>query len=526
MKRFVLLLQATLFATQVYAAEPEPTPTPTPTPTGLEDGRYVLTNVYSGKVMEVSGQRLENGANISQWSNNGQAWQQWDISDLGNGYYKILSAYSGKSADVYEWNAADGAELRQWDDLGFENQQWEINQESDGSYNIISRYSGKSIEVYDFSTQDGGDIRLWAYRGDDTQKWNISEATNTPPAPSSGVIGFASQPGSDGYSTTTGGGNASPIVVTSCSALSNALSISGPTVIQIPNNTTIDCRTANRTVAACQLNCPSYLDNPSKLFYRVPVPGQTCTELGAFSNFTVNRTRNETRLNVNSNTTIEGLGANSRVVGGNFNLSNVQNVIIRNLRIEDVNPGLIEAGDGISMQNTSHIWLDHLSFSLISDGHVDMYDSQNVTLSWNRFNGYNPAVCGEAHHYTHIVQDTQATFHHNAYIDIYGRNPKVGGSASRTHIFNNFYKNVDYFAIGVSDGAQALVESNYFENAAKPHWDEGNGLIEASGNEYRGISASDPDRDSNANVFNVTYPYSLDAATGIPNLVNDNAGPR
>ncbi len=146
----------------------------------LEDGRYVLSNVYSGKVMEVYNASQDDGANIVQWSLNNGEHQKWDISNLGNGYYQILSAHSGKSLDVYAWNDQDGAEVRQWAHWGADNQQWAINQEADGSFNIISKYSGKSIEVYNFNANDGADIRLWSYWGGDTQKWNLQPASTAP----------------------------------------------------------------------------------------------------------------------------------------------------------------------------------------------------------------------------------------------------------------------------------------------------------------------------------------------------------
>lgn len=516
-RNILLFIMACFLCSEVFAA--------------ISPGRYTISSRYSGLQLNVDNTVAAGGANVTQMSATGGTNQQFDIDDLGNGYYSIRPVHTGMSFDVWEWNTEPGADIRQWDYTGYVNQQWQINNLGNGYYSIISAYNDLSLDVWEWSTSSGGDIRQWTYTGGVNQQWafqTVSTGGGSTPAPSSDLIGFAAQSGSDGYSTTTGGGNTSPTVVTTCSALNSALNSNSTAVVQIPDNTTIDCRTAARNVSACRINCPSYLDDTSKLFYRVPVSGQSCTELGATYPWTVTRTRNDTVIYVKSNKTLEGLGANSKVLGANFYLQNVQNVIIRNLAIEDVNPALIEAGDGITLRNTSHIWLDHILFRLISDGHIDMYDSSNVTMSWNRFDGSNPDVCGGEHHYTQLVQDSQATLHHNAYLNVYGRNPKVGGAASRVHIFNNFYKNIDYFAIGVGEYGQALVEGNYFENAAKPHWDSGNGYIQASNNEYRGISSSDPDRDSNASVFGDVnmYPYSVDAPLDIPNLVNDNAGPR
>jgi pectate lyase len=111
-----------------------------------------------------------------------------------------------------------------------------------------------------------------------------------------------------------------------------------------------------------------------------------------------------------------------------------------------------------------------------------------------------------------------------------GRSPKIDGDQSRVHLFNNFWNSVTYFSIGIGSGAQARVEGNYFEDAAKPHWDTGNGLIDAdlSSNRYISISASDPDKDTGAGVFGDVdlYRYTLEPANDVPAIVDRGAGPR
>ncbi|MBB1398469.1 hypothetical protein [Pseudoalteromonas sp. SG44-8] len=121
----------------------------------------------------------------------------------------------------------------------------------------------------------------------------------------------------------------------------------------------------------------------------LPVGNQSCSELGSSSNNTVNVTRNDSRLRVRSNKTLEGLGKNSKIIGASLVISNDRNIIIRNILLEDINPALVEAGDAISVDDSSYIWIDHMAFNKISDGYIDIGNSQNVTLSWNRFYGYN-----------------------------------------------------------------------------------------------------------------------------------------
>ncbi|UUZ56960.1 hypothetical protein LP419_19815 [Massilia sp. H-1] len=148
-----------------------------------------------------------------------------------------------------------------------------------------------------------------------------------------------------------------------------------------------------------------------------------------------------------SNKTLQGLGQDARLIGASLNLSKAKNVIIRNLAIENINPGLVEAGDAITLDHASHVWIDHVRFNLISDGHVDIKNSQNVTLSWNRFDGINPAVCGSQHHYTSAIVDSRVTMHHNFWNKTSGRNPKLDGAATRVHLYNNVWQDITYFAI-------------------------------------------------------------------------------
>lgn len=145
----------------------------------IADGRYVIRNVLSGKVMDVSGRSHDDGADIIQWEYSGNTNQQWDLTDLGNGYYAIRAAHSGKSVDVYEWNTENGADARQWTWLEGHNQQWAIDDVDGGTYSITSRFAGTSLEVYDFSTENGGDIRLWTYWGGDSQRWRFEPVSGS-----------------------------------------------------------------------------------------------------------------------------------------------------------------------------------------------------------------------------------------------------------------------------------------------------------------------------------------------------------
>src|SRR6185503_34583 len=108
-----------------------------------------------------------------------------------------------------------------------------------------------------------------------------------------------------GASTTTGGGNAAVTSVTTCAELTTALTDIAARVIVIPSGTNIDCRTAPRSQVVCYAPCGS--SDVDKNWYRVPVPGQTCADLGAVGQST--STRNESSISVKPNKTLLGLGS-------------------------------------------------------------------------------------------------------------------------------------------------------------------------------------------------------------------------
>jgi pectate lyase len=210
-------------------------------------------------------------------------------------------------------------------------------------------------------------------------------------------------------------------------------------------------------------------------------------------------------------------------MGVSLDIQDQSNVIVQNLKITEVNPDLIEAGDGITINASHHVWIDHCELSMISDGYLDIrYGSSAVTVSHTRLVGQNPYVCGGQHHYVSLVSDAQATFAHNHFDHSSGRNPKVSDD-SEVHLFSNFYEGVSYFCASAGAGAELLAEGNFYLDSRYPHWADG-GSVEASGNQYAGTTSSEH-RDSNAAVFEPPYAYELVPVDSLPDTVPMAAGP-
>jgi hypothetical protein len=170
----------------------------------LLDGRYVVVNRKSRKVMEVAGGSAGNGTNIQQNIYNGAAYQQWDINPLSfdagedYSYHTVKAAHSQKAADVYNFSLNDSGDVRQWEYSTSRNQQWYFEYVEDGWFHIRSRWSGKYLNVSGGSSSNGANIQQYSlYPSDpERQQWRLipvgaDPADFTAPAVPTGVTASA-----------------------------------------------------------------------------------------------------------------------------------------------------------------------------------------------------------------------------------------------------------------------------------------------------------------------------------------------
>ncbi len=372
---------------------------------------------------------------------------------------------------------------------------------------------------------------------------SVAGSTNTLP-PMSAVgspIGYAAM----GGNPTTGGGTRPPDYVSTCDDLANALQdASQSRVVVIRDNQTVNCHIVPaNTVYVCDVQCDSSKTGASNYIHRYV--SNTPTSCGGSSSAdagtsAIADTADARTINVASNKTLLGLGSGSTISGATLYLKGQTNVIIQNLNLQDVNPSMIEAGDTITIDGSDHVWVDHCTFQMVSDGFVDGINSSNaITISWNHFNGINQYACGGQHNFADTLQDALVTFHHNFYDHTLGCSPKASKKSSdtRMHIFNNYWLNVMYYSIEVGNGAEAYIEGNYFNNSNRPYWsvsscvDDGSCTIQApvpETNLFEGISADSAENKDIGGTLVDLPPYSnysLEDAGVIPVEVDAGAGP-
>jgi pectate lyase len=172
------------------------------------------------------------------------------------------------------------------------------------------------------------------------------------------------------------------------------------------------------------------------------------------------------RLKVLSDTSIIGTGPGGILTSNGIDIKNVTNVIIQNLKISR-----ILDNDGITIQNSTRVWIDHNEFeSDCCTGGPDKYDGQIdvvrgsdfVTVSWNYFHDHwKSSLVGNKDSLRDIDDGhLRVTYHHNHWKNEATRGP--AGRFGHQHIFNNLYEDFLYQAIHSRSDNQVLVEANVF----------------------------------------------------------------
>ncbi|QIS14048.1 RICIN domain-containing protein [Nocardia arthritidis] len=155
---------------------------PAPLQVNLAPNDYVITNVGSGKALNVTGGSKDDGANVEQRTPNGTDAQRWALRPTGQAdTYFLVNVGSGKALDVTRASKDDGANVEQWTFYGNDNQKWQMVQATDGqSFTLINVGSGKALDVTRASKDDGANVEQYTPNGGDNQRWKFSAPKTTP----------------------------------------------------------------------------------------------------------------------------------------------------------------------------------------------------------------------------------------------------------------------------------------------------------------------------------------------------------
>jgi len=143
------------------------------------NGRYLIVNRNSGKVLEVPGAGLGNGIQLDQTTYTGALNQQWDVNPIPStfggdySYYSLKAAHSGVTVDLNNFSYANGAAIQQWNGGTNAVEQWYLQYTTNGYFKIRSRWSNKVMGVNGASTSNGALILQWDDTGTPDHEWRF-----------------------------------------------------------------------------------------------------------------------------------------------------------------------------------------------------------------------------------------------------------------------------------------------------------------------------------------------------------------
>ncbi|MGP5304203.1 pectinesterase family protein [Brachybacterium alimentarium] len=235
-----------------------------------------------------------------------------------------------------------------------------------------------------------------------------------------------------------------------------------------------------------------------------------------------------TTLKVSADTSILGVSRGAEIVGGGFHLDRVANVVIRNLTFRDSYvPGDWDGksddndNDGVRVDTSHHVWIDHCEFMRLGDGTVDVRkDSTNVTISWCVFRDHNKTV-GVG--WTENVL-TAITLHHNWFSNTYQRNASIDNVAAG-HVYSCVFQGQGQYGTMSRGASQLVVESCLYENgedaivAKDPQ-----SRVDSRGNRFTSIRGR---KDHTGPTFEPSdhYSYAAEPLDDLIGIVTKHAGP-
>lgn len=166
-------------------------------------GRYEITNVKSGKVIDLD---RNDQTSVIQFASRGTNNQVWNIRAAGGGFYSLQNAMNGNALEAVGTNNSTQVKATRSD--GRSSQQWRLDEGSNGSALIVSRL-GKTLDIPDGTSRDGAPVQIYDKNGESNQQFKFrrvdGNVRDSSGSSRTGVVNARSA--TPGYvAPTTGGG--------------------------------------------------------------------------------------------------------------------------------------------------------------------------------------------------------------------------------------------------------------------------------------------------------------------------------
>jgi hypothetical protein len=149
-------------------AAPVPSPSPSvPSSAPLANGTYIVTNEYSGLVLDDPNFASAPGTQIIQWAENGGANQKWRFTVNSSGFYTIQNVYNGLML------ADTGGKLALQPAASVDSQLWTVSSLGSGLYTFANKATGRVADDAGVSNQQGNLMITWPANNGTNQNWSV-----------------------------------------------------------------------------------------------------------------------------------------------------------------------------------------------------------------------------------------------------------------------------------------------------------------------------------------------------------------
>lgn len=146
----------------------------------IQGGRTVDDGVYfvkyksdPSKALAVSGSG--NGSNVQLSDADGASAQRFRFELGADGFYTVTNLRSGKVLDVADGSVLPGSNVQQWSGWGGDAQKWAVRDNGDGSYSLVCKANGLALDLD--GTASGFNAQAWALSADRSQSFSLEPAS-------------------------------------------------------------------------------------------------------------------------------------------------------------------------------------------------------------------------------------------------------------------------------------------------------------------------------------------------------------
>lgn len=139
---------------------------------------YIIYSRSSNKCLEPTNFSTENETKIRQWDYWGDSSQRWKLTSTGDGYYYITNVYSGKAIDIPGKSTELGVQAQIYTKNSGTNQQWKLESTGDGYFYIRNRNSNQVLDIKGKSVDNGGLCIQYNQNNNTNQQFKIISNDN------------------------------------------------------------------------------------------------------------------------------------------------------------------------------------------------------------------------------------------------------------------------------------------------------------------------------------------------------------